>query len=169
MTEGQSVQAHLSHFQKILTNLLSVGENVEEKTKALVLLASLPPSYESLMSTLLVGKSTIKMDEVTTTILQNEVLRRENPALSSDDGSSALVASGRVGGGRRSDRRSRRRRSKSRRDLSKINCYRYELGHLARDCPQLKNRTVAAVVTASSDSEEDILEISDEVSTSSQQ
>ena len=170
MTEGQSVQEHLSHFQKILTDLLSVGENVEEKTRALVLLASLPSSYESLVTALLVGKSTIKMDEVTAAILQNEVLRRENPASSSGGDSSALVASGGAGGGRRNDRRSQRGRSKSRRDLSKTRCYRCEeLGHLARDCPQLKNRTVAAVATAGSDSDGDVLEISDEVSTSSQQ
>ena len=170
MVEGQSVQEHLSHFQKILTDFLSIVENVEEKIRVLVLLASFSPSYESLVTALLVRKSTIKMDEVITTILQNEVLRKENPASSSDDGSLTLVAFGRAGGGRRSDRRSQRGRSKSRRDLSKIRCYRCEeLGHLARDCPQLKNRTVAAVATAGSDSNGDVLEISDEVSTSSQQ
>ena len=107
MTEGQSVQEHLSHFQKILTDLLSVGENVKEKNRALVLLVLLSPSYESLMTALLVGKSTIKMDEVTAVILQNKVLRRKNPASSSGGGSSALVASGGARGGRRSDRRSR--------------------------------------------------------------
>ena len=69
MTEGQSVQEHLSHFQKILTNLLSVGEKVEEKARALVLLASLPLSYEFLVTALLMGKSTIKIDEVTMMIL----------------------------------------------------------------------------------------------------
>ena len=93
------MQEHLSHFQKILTDLLSIGENIEEKTRALVLLASLPPSYESLVTALLVGKSTIKMDEITAVILQNEVLRRENPA-SSLGGRSALVVSGGVGGSR---------------------------------------------------------------------
>ena len=136
----------------------------------LVLLVLLPLSYESLMTALLVGKSTIKMDEVTAVILQNEVLRRENPALSSGGGSSALVASRGAKGGRRNDRRSQRGRSKSRRDLSKIRCYRCEeLGHLARNCPQLKNRTVATIATASSDSDGDVFEISNEVSTSSQQ
>ena len=80
--ERQSVQEHLSHFQKILTNLLSIGEKVEEKIRMLILLASLSPSYESLMTALLVGKSTIKMDKVTIVILQNEILRRENPASS---------------------------------------------------------------------------------------
>ena len=160
------MQEHLSHFQKILTDLLSIGENIEEKTRVLVLLASLPPLYETLVTSLLVGKSTIKMDEVTAAILQDEVLRRENPASSSGGGSSALVASGGAGGGRRSDRRSHRGRSKSRRDLSKIRCYRCdELGHLTRDCSQLKDRTMTAIATISSDSERNILEISDKVFT----
>ena len=54
-----------------------------------------------------------------------------------------------------------------RRNLSKTRYYRCEeLGHLARDCPQLKNWTVAAVATAGSDSDGDVLEISDKVSTS---
>ena len=44
----------------------------------LVLLASLLLSFESLVTALLVGKSTIKMDEVTVVLLQNEILRREN-------------------------------------------------------------------------------------------
>ena len=56
-------------MQKILTDLLSISENVEEKIRTLVLLALLPPSYESLVTALLVRKSTIKMDEVTAVIL----------------------------------------------------------------------------------------------------
>ena len=72
----------------------------------LVLLASLPPSYESLVTALLVEKSTIKIDEVITTILQNEILKRKNPASSSDGNSSASVAFGGAEGGRWSDRRS---------------------------------------------------------------
>ena len=69
ITERQSMQKYLSHFQKTLTNLLSIGEKVEEKIRVLVLLTSLPPSYESLVTALLMKKSTIKMDEATTVIL----------------------------------------------------------------------------------------------------
>ena len=71
----------------------------------LVLLASFLPLYESLMTTLLVGKSTIKMDEVTMAILHNEILKRENPTSSSGGGSSTLIVFERAGGGRWSDRR----------------------------------------------------------------
>ena len=87
------MQKHLSYFQKIFTDLLSIDEKVKEKTKALVLLASLLLLYESLMTVLLVKKSTIKMDEVTVMILQNEILRKENLASSSSGNSTALVVS----------------------------------------------------------------------------
>ena len=100
------MQEHLSYFQKIPTDLLSIDKKIEEKIRMLVLLASLSPSYESLVTALLVGKSTIKMNEVTAAILQNEVLRRENSASSSGGGNSALVTSGGAGGSRQSDRRS---------------------------------------------------------------
>ena len=40
----------------------------------LVLLSSLPPSFEFLVIALLVEKNTIKMDEVTSVLLQNEVV-----------------------------------------------------------------------------------------------
>ena len=52
----------------------------------LVLLALLPLSYESSVISLLVGKSTIKMDEVIMVNLQNEVLRRENMGVEMQDG-----------------------------------------------------------------------------------
>ena len=94
------MQEHLNHFQKILTDLLSIGEKVIEKTRALILLASLFPSYESLVTTLLMEKSTIEMDEVTTMILQNEVLKRENPTSSSSGSSLALTIFRGVGGSR---------------------------------------------------------------------
>ena len=70
------------------------------------MLASLPPSYEFLVTALLVRKSTIKMDEITMVILQNEILKKKNPASSSSGGSSVLVIFGEAGGGRQSDRRS---------------------------------------------------------------
>ena len=63
------MKEHLSHFQKIFMDLHNIGEKVEEKTRALVLLVLLPPLYESLVTALLSEKSTIKMDEVTMVIL----------------------------------------------------------------------------------------------------
>ena len=53
------------------------------------------------------------------------------------------------------------------RNLSKIRYYQYdELGYLARDCPQRRDRMRTTVAMASSESEDDVLMISDEVSIS---
>ena len=108
------------------------------------------------------------MDEITTAILQNEVLRRENPALSLDGSSSALMIFEGAGGSRRSDRGLQGGRSKSKiRDPSKIRCHRYDkLGHRVKNYPQLKDRMRTIGATANSKSEDDVLEISDEVFTS---
>ena len=67
----------------------------------LILLSSLLSSFESLVAVLLVEKNTIKMEEVTSVLLQNEVFRQENRALSSG-GDSAIAVTG--GGGRRRPR-----------------------------------------------------------------
>ena len=62
MTERQNMQKHFRDFQKIFTELLSIGEKIEEKTRALVLRPSLLSLYESLVTVILVKKSTIKVD-----------------------------------------------------------------------------------------------------------
>ena len=69
------MQEYLSHFQKILIDLLSIGKKVKEKIRVLVLLASHLSSYESLVTALLMEKSTVKMDKVTMVILQKKVLK----------------------------------------------------------------------------------------------
>lgn len=66
MSKKQSAQEHLGNFKRILTDLLNVGEKVEKKTGSPVLLSSLHP--ESLM-TALVGKSIIKIKNVTAALL----------------------------------------------------------------------------------------------------
>ena len=95
MSERQSIQEYLSNFQKILTDLLSVGEKVEEKIRMLIFLLSLLSSFEFLMTALLIKKSTIKMDEVTFIFLQNKILRLENRASGSNSDSALVV----IGGG----------------------------------------------------------------------
>ena len=93
------MQEHFSNFQKILTNLLRVCEKVEEKIRILILLSSLSPSFDSLVTTLFVGKSTIKMEEVTSALLQNKILRCKNRASCLSGNSTLTVTEG--GGGKR--------------------------------------------------------------------
>ena len=52
---------HLHIFNKIVTQLLNVDVKIEEEDKAILLLASLPSSFDTLVTTLLVGKILSKL------------------------------------------------------------------------------------------------------------
>ena len=96
------MQKHLSNFQKILTNLLSTSEKVEEKTRELIFLSSLLLFFESLVTAFLEEKSTIKMNEVTSALLQNKILKYENRASSSGSDSALTMTEGGSGKGQSS-------------------------------------------------------------------
>ena len=93
------MQKHLSNFQKILIDFFSVGKKIQKKIKVLILLSSLLPSFESLVTVLFMRKSTIKMNEVISVLLQTETFKRENRASSSCDDSTLVVIGG--GGGKK--------------------------------------------------------------------
>ncbi len=48
MDEGSDVRDHLNIFNKLITQLGSVGVKVDNEDKALLLLTSLPQSYKKL-------------------------------------------------------------------------------------------------------------------------
>ena len=91
------MQKYLSNFQKILTDLLSVGDKIEEKIRTLILLSSFLSSFEFFVTALFMEKNTIKMDNVTSALLQNEILRQKNRA-SNLDSDSIIVVTGDGGG-----------------------------------------------------------------------
>jgi len=56
MTEETDFNHHLDEFNKITTGLNSLEVKIAEKDKALPLLASLPSSFDNIMTTLLFRK-----------------------------------------------------------------------------------------------------------------
>ena len=79
MDDGADIRDHLNYFTKLITQLSSIGVKVDDEDKALLLLlSSLPNYYESLITTLLVGKETLKVDGVIVLLLENEKLKRSN-------------------------------------------------------------------------------------------
>ncbi|VFQ77330.1 unnamed protein product [Cuscuta campestris] len=63
MVEEANFNGHLDEFNKITTELESIDVKIEEEDKALLLLASLPSSFDNIVTTLLFGKETLKFDE----------------------------------------------------------------------------------------------------------
>ena len=52
--------------------LLNVGVKFEEEDKSLLLLCSLPPSFDALVTTLLYGKETLEYGDMVSVLRSNE-------------------------------------------------------------------------------------------------
>ena len=72
MSEGGDMLGHIQVFDQISNELLNVGVKMEEEDKALLLLCSLPTSYDSLVTTLLYGKETLFYEDIVKVLRKNE-------------------------------------------------------------------------------------------------
>ena len=59
MKEGTPVLEHLKFFNKIISELLLVDVKIDKEDKVLILLSSLPESYDYIVTTMLDGKETL--------------------------------------------------------------------------------------------------------------
>ncbi|KAL5825663.1 hypothetical protein ACOSQ3_021726 [Xanthoceras sorbifolium] len=143
MAEGASVAQHLNEHNTITTQLSSVEIEFDEEVRALILLSSLPDSWNATVTAVSSssGNNKLKFDDVRDLVLSEEIRRRESGEASS---SSALQTESR---GRTSKRSSYRSRSKSRRGKSRsgkkdFSCYNCgKKGHFKRDCRAPKKDT----------------------------
>ncbi|GJW44946.1 hypothetical protein Tco_0073745 [Tanacetum coccineum] len=71
--EGSSLKEHLDALNSILMDLKNVEVKIEDEDAALVLLVSLPPSFESFVSSFVVGKDTITLEDVRSSLHSREL------------------------------------------------------------------------------------------------
>src|SRR3954471_14684521 len=62
------VKQHLDVFNSIIMDLENIDIKVESEDQALIVLCSLPASYETFVDTLLYGKDTISFDDVSSAL-----------------------------------------------------------------------------------------------------
>ena len=77
MKEGSDLLEHLNTFNILNTQLSSFRVNYENEDKALLLLASLPTSFDHLVTTLMYGKETIVLEEVTSALLSHIKMKQD--------------------------------------------------------------------------------------------
>ena len=77
MKEGSDLLEHLNTFSMLNTQLPSFGVNFEDEDKALLLLASLPTSFDHLVTTLMYGKEIIVLEEVTSALLSHIKMKQD--------------------------------------------------------------------------------------------
>ena len=62
MKKGMPILQHLNTFNRILSDLLALEVKLEEEDKALLLLSSLPSSYDLLATTIMYDKEALKLE-----------------------------------------------------------------------------------------------------------
>lgn len=75
--EGMSMSEHFNSFNQILVDLQNLDVEIQDEDKALLLLNSLPDTYEHLITTLLYGKENISFNDVSNVLINNEYCRKD--------------------------------------------------------------------------------------------
>ncbi|KAK0583590.1 hypothetical protein LWI29_038519 [Acer saccharum] len=148
--KGISMIEHLDNYNKILVDLQNLDVEISDEDKALLLLNSLPETYEHLTTTLLYGKDEVKFIDVSNALVNNEYQKKDQLDHRDSTSEALTVARGRTNN-RRSEVPSERGRSclKSRepsrskpkgessfRRPVKDECaYCHQKGHWKKDCP----------------------------------
>ncbi|GKA12355.1 retrotransposon protein, putative, ty1-copia subclass [Tanacetum coccineum] len=131
MLAGRKIFEHIDEFNKIVLDLANIEVKFEDEDLALLLLTSLPASYEHFVDTLLYGCEALTLEDVMATLNSKKI--KERSKAKGDDGE-GLYVKGRTD--RRDSRQSRgKSRSKSRGE--RLKCYIFQSeDHLKRNCPK---------------------------------
>ena len=71
MQEGEDVVGHTQWFDRMSMNLLNIRVDLKEEDKSLLLLCSLPGSFDPLVTTLLYGKEMLVYKEIVPIVRSN--------------------------------------------------------------------------------------------------
>ncbi|CAL2254439.1 unnamed protein product [Prunus armeniaca] len=143
--DGRSVTEHLSDFQGLINLLMNMKMVLDDELQALVLLSSLPDSWDTLVVSLSnsAPQGVLTLDIVKDSMFNEEARRKEQSVVAESE---ALVSEYR---GRTNNRKFHRRdkskvrsrdgsrgRSKTRKDLECYHCG--GIGHMKRECRLFK-------------------------------
>ncbi|RVX16095.1 Retrovirus-related Pol polyprotein from transposon TNT 1-94 [Vitis vinifera] len=153
MTENASVAQHLNEFNTITNQLSSVEIDFDDEIRALIVLASLLNSWETMRMAISnsTGKEKLKYNDIRDLILAEEIRRRD--AGETSRFGSALNLETRDKGNDRNSNRGRSNSRNSNRNISKsrsgqqVQCWNCgKTGHFKRQCksPKKKNEDDSA-------------------------
>ncbi|VFQ88598.1 unnamed protein product [Cuscuta campestris] len=72
MEEGGSVIDHINKFNEQVSRLLNAGETIKDEEQGLLLLASLPKSFKPFVQSMIAGRTTLRLDDVTTALKESQ-------------------------------------------------------------------------------------------------
>ena len=132
MIETTHVKEHVDNFNRIILDLQGIGVKIEDKDQAIILLCSLPNSYENFVDTMLYGRDTFSIGDVKDVLQSKKLKRMVSSSIESNSYSGLTVTRFKSKERKGGNKMKSRLKSKSRGPR----CYHYEdLGHIRRDCP----------------------------------
>ncbi|GJT83996.1 retrovirus-related pol polyprotein from transposon TNT 1-94 [Tanacetum coccineum] len=130
MHSGKKLSEHIYEFNKLIDDLANIDVDINEEDQALMLLTSLPPSYDNFVETLHYGRESLTLEDVLSSLNSRELKKRTN---AKDDGDGLYVRG-------RSDHRGNQGRGSSRSNSKgkgtyKLKCYIcYSEDRQKKDC-----------------------------------
>nr|GEV66438.1 retrovirus-related Pol polyprotein from transposon TNT 1-94 [Tanacetum cinerariifolium] len=104
MHSGKKLSEHIDELNKLIGDLANIDVNIDDEDQPLMLLMSLPSSYDNIVETLLYGKESLTLEDVLSSLNSRELKTRTNAR---DDGDGLYVRG-------RSDHRGNQSRGSSR-------------------------------------------------------
>ncbi|GJV04765.1 retrotransposon protein, putative, ty1-copia subclass [Tanacetum coccineum] len=142
MDSGKKLSEHIDEFNKLVGDLANIDVEIDDEDQALMLLTSLPSSYDNFVETLLYGRESLTLEDVLSSLNSRELKKRTD---AKDDGDGLYVRG-------RSDHRGNQGRGSSRskskgKGTYKLKCYIcYSEDHLKKDCPKRNKKKSTGVV-----------------------
>ncbi|GJR94831.1 retrovirus-related pol polyprotein from transposon TNT 1-94 [Tanacetum coccineum] len=129
---GKKLSEHVDDFNKLIGDLANIGVDIDDEDQALMLLTSLPSSYDNFVETLLYGRDSLTLEDVLSSLNSLELKKRTD---AKDDGDGLYVRGRSVHRGNQG-RGSSRSKSKGK-GTYKLKCYIcYSKDHQKKDCPK---------------------------------
>jgi hypothetical protein len=140
MKESDSITAHLNDFEGIISQLSAQGMTIDDELKALLLMSTLPPSWETFITTVCnASAAAVKYSETTSSILSEDARRKtfvQNTASEAYTVQSTGDRQQHLGRSFSRGANASRNRSKSR---GSVTCnYCKKPGHVKNECRSLK-------------------------------
>ncbi|GJR98885.1 hypothetical protein Tco_0271059 [Tanacetum coccineum] len=134
---GKSRSEHNDEFHKLVGDLAAIDTAISDEDHALLLIISLPSSYNNFIKTLLYGRDTLKLEDVLATLNSRELQKMTE---AKGDGGEELYVRGRSGQ-RDMEHGTYSAWSKSQGRSSRLECYICQSEeYLKKDCPRYNHK-----------------------------
>ena len=131
MIEGSSLEEHIDEFNKVCDTLKTIDAALDDEGKALLLISSLPKSYENLVDALMYGKQTLIVDELKSAL--NTIGLQEKQTHLQNGTSEGLTAKFKIVKNNKQGKKKNKNKD--------LKCFqRHKEGHFKKDCPEKQRK-----------------------------